>query len=142
MGMRLTALVVAVLGCGGAVQYGSFLSGRPALQQALALDAADKVRSEYDGGEGAAVMLMHPAADPFGRALASQLREEGFRVSHRADEHSHGVALAYVADAIKGTDLLRVVVELNGRRFSRAYRPKGDGVKPAGPWTVSGGHHE
>ncbi len=136
--MRITAVMALMVGCAGGPQHGSFLSGQQDLQRALALDAACKIAGDY-GDDGAAVVLMHPASDPFGQALSSQLRKHGFRVQ-RADVAQPGaLRVSYVADSVKGTELLRVILQINGRLLSRAYRPRGGGVEPAGPWTATGG---
>ena len=126
-------LALLLAGCGGAVQYGSFVSGREPAQAAIGADAAKKFAASFRGA-GQAIRFGHDARDVFGRGLAAELRKEGFAiVSTRTDGE---LLVRYVVDAIKGTDMLRATIYVRGRTLSRAYTARPGGLYPVGPWSV------
>jgi hypothetical protein len=137
--MRERTLLLALLlaGCGGAAQYGSFVSGREPAQAAIATDAAKKLAASLPG-EGQAVRFAHDATDAFGRGLAAELRKEGFAV--RSTPSGGELLVRYVVDAIKGTDMLRATIYVRGRVLSRAYATRSGGLYPVGPWSVGVRH--
>lgn len=136
--MRTGALVIALIGCGGAVQYGSFVQGSPRVQAAVAADAARRLAADYEP-DGASIRFAHDGRDAFGRSFATALRKSGFAVKDATAERSAGeLSLRYVFDQIKGTDLLRVSLYIERRTLSRAYAQRSGGVYPVGPWSVGG----
>lgn len=139
--MRVAMIVVALAACSGTAQYGSFVAGQEQVQGALASDAAKKLSVEYTP-DSQAIRLVQDAQDPFGRALATELRKAGYSVKDRsAPRSADELHVRYVVDRLKGTRLLRVTVHVQRRRLSRAYGQRADGVYPAGPWS-SGVHDE
>lgn len=133
--MKEGALVLALLlaGCGGAGPYGSFVTGRESVQTAIAADAAKELAASFPE-EGQGVRFAHDAQDAFGRALAAELRKEGFAIRSAP---SHGELLVrYVVDVIKGTDLLRATIYVRDRTLSRAYAARRGELYPVGPWSV------
>src|SRR5690348_2173952 len=131
--MRERTLVLALLlaGCGGAMPYGSFVSGREPAQAAIAADAAKKLAASFpERGQG--IRFAHDARDAFGRGLAADLRKEGFAI--RATPADGELLMRYVVDTIKGTDMLRATIYVRGRTLSRAYAARPGGLYPVGPW--------
>lgn len=136
--MRTGALVMALIGCGGSVQYGSFVEGSPRVQAAVAADAAQRLAADYEA-EGASIRFAHDASDTFGRSFGTELRKAGFAVKDAANESSGGeLSLRYVVDRVKGTDLLRVSIYIDRRTLARAYAQRSGEVYPVGPWSVGG----
>jgi len=136
--MRTGALAIALIGCGGAIQYGSFVEGSSRIQAAVAADAAQRLAADYEA-EGASIRFAHDARDAFGRSFATELRKAGFAIKDSAGDASDGeLGLRYVVDGIKGTDLLRVSLYVDRRALSRAYAQRSGAVYPAGPWSVGG----
>lgn len=136
--MRTGALVMALIGCGGSAQYGSFVEDSPRIEAAVAADAAQRLAADYEP-EGASVRFAHDARDTFGRSFATELRKAGFAVMAAAAGASGGeLSLRYVVDRVKGTALLRVSLHIDRRALSRAYAQRSGGVYPVGPWSVGG----
>lgn len=141
--MRAAIWIVVLVGCGGAVQYGSFVGGRSEAQAAMALDAARKLATEY-APDSHALRLLHAATDSFGRSFAAELRKAGYAVQDgSADELQDAKArsadelqVRYVVDQLKGTQLLRVTLYLPRTTLSRAYAERASGVFPVGPWSM------
>jgi hypothetical protein len=125
---------MAVLGCGGAAQYGSFIEEKPQVQAAIGTDAAKKLARNYPA-ERHKIWVAQQTEDAFGRGFAAALREQGYAVE-TGEEQGPGPKLAvrYVLDAVKGTPLLRLTLYVQRRRLSRAYAERPDGLYPAGPW--------
>jgi hypothetical protein len=135
--MRHTRLLLAFIfaGCAGAVPYGSFVTGREPAQAAIAADAAKELAASLRS-TGEPIRFAHDASDAFGRSLAAALRTQGFAIRVTP---AHGELLVrYVVDAVKGTDLLRATIYVQGRTLSRAYAQRASGLYPVGPWSVGG----
>jgi hypothetical protein len=135
MGRMLFGVLVLV-GCAGSPPYGSFLKGRQATEAAMAADAAQKLAADY-GAPARSIWLSEEATDAFGRSLSTELRKAGFRVrSGAAPKEKIDLAVRYVADVLKGTELCRLTVYVDRRSLSRAYLERGSRVYPAGPWSA------
>lgn len=138
-GRFAVAVLGLLLGCGASVPYGSFITGSEAAQARMAVDAAGKLRETFPP-EQHSLQFTHPADDPFGQALASELRGSGYSVQENyrdeAGGHRH---LQYVVDELEGTNMLRVQLLVDARRFSRAYLRESDGLRPMGAWSSAGG---
>lgn len=136
--MRITTLVLALCGCGGAAQYGSFVQVATQTQAAIAADAARKLAADYDAAQ-VRVRIAQDARDPFGRSFAAQLRKAGFAVkSGEGGAIGAQLRVRYVVDKLKGTDLLRLSLFVERRTLSRAYARRSGAVYPAGPWSIGG----
>ena len=133
--MALVTAIAAGAGCGGAVQYGSFLGGHETAQKGMAADAADKLKQMYPP-EHNPVQLAHPAKDPFGQGLVNRLRGFGYVVLEAPDAEVEGHRkVGYVVDQVEGMPLLRLKLVIDDRTLSRAYVSQSDGLKPVGSWS-------
>ena len=140
MGCSLTGwLLGSMLGCAGSAPYGSFLSGYEAVQAGMAEDAAGKVRQAFPP-EQHTLQMKHPIDDPFGHALVNELRGAGYSVveNYEADAGGHR-QVGYVVDQLEGTNMLRVQLLVDARRFSRAYMDNQGSLQPMGAWAVASG---
>lgn len=135
--MRDIALILAfaLAGCGGAAPYGSFVTGREPAQAAIAVDAAKEVAASLPSTDQP-IRFGLDARDVFGRAFATALRAQGFAL--RSTPTADDLVVRYVVDAVKGTDLLRATIYVQGRTLSRAYAQRAHGLYPVGPWSVGG----
>ena len=128
-------LAFALAGCSGAMPYGSFVTGREQAQTAIAADAAKELATSFAPADQP-LRFAHDTGDAFGRGLVAALRKQGFAV--RSTPARGEFLVRYVVDALKGTELLRATIYVQGRTFSRAYAPRPGGLYPVGPWSVGG----
>ena len=88
--MRIVGtFMLALLGCAGAAQYGSFAQDKPQAQAAIGTDAAAKLAVDYPP-ESHTIRIAQEAQDAFGRGFASALREDGYAVASSGTPNSHG----------------------------------------------------
>lgn len=136
--MRAAAWLLVLVGCGGAVQYGSFVDGRSLAQGVMAADAARKLAIEY-APDSHPLRLPLAATDDFGRNFEAELRRTGYAVQKGPAASSRDeLQVRYVVDELKGTDLLRVTLYVQQRTLSRPYAERPRGVYPVAPWTAGG----
>lgn len=128
------ACLMAVLGCGAAAQHGSFVKGQEGAQAGMGGDAATLLAERYSPDRDG-FALQHESKDAFGRALLTDLRNQGFRVSEKQVSDAGYMPMSYIADGVQGTKLLRVEVQVGDVVFSRVYTPTAAGLNPSGPWT-------
>lgn len=127
-------------------QYGNFTqSTLVANDQKLAEDAAKKLVSLYPPAS-TRFDLQHSTNDSFGNVFIEVLRSKGYAVSELSKVTSNasstapaspvaGLALAYVVDQPKDTELLQVKLLVNQQSLGRLYQLKDETLEAAGSWT-------
>lgn len=129
---------IAVLlgGCGGAAQVaGYFLEPEfEAGARELGRDAARRLTNSY--GPDCSWHLQHPAGDAFGEALTRTLRSGGDRVLEPDASDATALPLAYTVDPLKGTQMVRVLVDVAAMQMTRVYSFRSGRPSPAGPWMI------
>jgi hypothetical protein len=141
--IALLALLVALAGCAVAprpASYGSFATASNAIDRKMVDDAAKKLVTLYPPAS-TRFELQHGATDPFGTALVTTLREQGYALHETmsvpksgADDKGKHRTLAYLFDQPSGTDLYRVTLTIDAQSLSRVYLAKDGSVAPAGYW--------
>lgn len=148
---RISALMLIVLlpGCaswpswhlGSSAREGNYSDASQVVSAQLAADAFKRLADLYPPAQ-TTITFRSRTPDPFGQALAQNLRLAGFAVQQTISKDPllspvGGIALSYLV-ATMGTQEYRVTIDVDGTSFSRAYVNTPQGLASASFWTQRG----
>lgn len=152
--LLLAAAVLGLAGCAvtpPAPVYGNFLPSTVTApwQPSLAESAVQLLRTLYPPGR-TQLVLQQVVSDPFGQALVTALRAQGYALQEflpvasaptapaRTAAPAHGaepaVPLGYVLDQAAGPDSTRLTLTVGAQTLTRVYWLQRGQLQPAGAW--------
>lgn len=137
------ATVFLSVGCATQGQRGFYAKAlSPTQSVEMAEDTAREMVALYPPAS-TYLALKQPTADPFGTALASQLRGQGYALAEEATTSKNqakaavmtavGADFGYVVDSV-GVDSYRVTATVGNETISRIYGVSNDRLSPMGYW--------
>lgn len=144
----LALLLVGLAGCASAplLQYGNFVQNTDQANDKKVVDDVVKMLVPLYPPASTRFDLRHATTDFFGTYLVESMRAKGYAVLEFKPElqaagaepvvpGTSGLALSYIVDQAKGSDLYRVELLIHRNQLNRVYQVAQDGtIYPAGYW--------
>lgn len=143
----LALLLVSLAGCASVPsQYGNFVQNTAQANDKKVVDDVVKRLVALYPPASTRFDLRHATPDFFGTYLVESMRAKGYAVLEFKPEPkaasaesvvpaASGLALSYIVDQAKGSDLYRVELLINRNQLNRVYQVAQDGtIHPAGYW--------
>ncbi|EPE6923662.1 conjugal transfer protein TrbH [Escherichia coli] len=152
--LTVIALAATLAGCATS-KYGSFVHDAPAAyNQTIATDAVKQLVKLYPPAQ-TRLELQQATPDPFGIALVTDLRAQGYAVmEYKPDGNAAaapaaassaaakpatpqtqgGYPLRYVLDQFSDSNLYRLTIMVGSQSLTRAYLAQNNTMVPAGAW--------